>query len=441
MARFVNPQPTPASIPRRDGQPSRSALVAGMTSLESADLDLALAPAPATPLDPRIVSSAHGALRRILLCYPRYAEGELSLEATYAALLRLLPSSCDLVVLCHPAVADDLAAVIERERPGNAPTVIEAPDYLAFSVWAEDGYVAVTDGGGDQARTFLVEPFSFPRYGDSLIADLVAEATDVQSTQVPLYFQGGNVLAGDDFILIGADYLTRTLETWRDAAPVVLGEGPPAQQVADLFVRSFGADHDLHFVGLRRPIPEELLARRRFRQDGEDWTEDVGAGAGSLQPVFHIDMFLSLAGRDPGTGRYRVLVGSPAAAAEILGEPVPDHALAPAFDEVALGLERLGFQVARTPLPRVYVDYPEDRLRQWYFATSNNCLVEITGDSNRVWLPTYGHGPWEALTATDDANRAVWEGLGFDVVQVGDFHPFAQNLGALHCIKKYLSRR
>jgi len=440
MARFVNPRPTPASIPRRDGQPSRSALVAGMASLESADLDLALAPAPATPVDPRIVSSAHGALRRVLLCYPPYADGELSLEATYAALLRLLPSSCDLVILCHPAVAGDLAAIVDRERPDNPPKVVEAPDYLAFSVWAEDGYVAVTDGGGEQARTFLVEPFSFPRYGDSLIADLVAEATDVQSTQVPLYFQGGNVLAGDDFILIGADYLTRTLETWRESGPVVLGEGPPARQVADLFVRSFGADHALHFVGLRRPIPEDLLARRRLRQDGEDWTEDVGAGAGSLQPIFHIDMFLSLAGRDPGTGRYRVLVGSPTAAAEILGQAVPDHALAPAFDEVALGLERLGFQVTRTPLPRVYVDYPEDRLRQWYFATSNNCLVEISDDSKRVWLPTYGHGPWEALAATDDANTAVWEGLGFEVVEVGDFHPFAQNLGALHCIKKYLSR-
>ncbi len=318
--------------------------------------------------------------------------------------------------------------------------MVDAPDYLAFSVWAEDGYVAVTDEGGEPARTFLVEPFTFPRYGDSLIADLVAEATDIQSTQVPLYFQGGNVLAGDDFILIGADYLTRTLELWRQFGPVVPGDRPPARQVSDLFLRSFGADHRLHFVGLRRPVPEDLLVPRSFHQDGEEWTEDVGAGAGSLQPVFHIDMFLSLAGRDPSSGRYRVLVGSPQAAAEILGQPVPDHALAPAFDEIADRLERLGFEVTRTPLPRVYVDYPEDRLRQWYFATSNNCLVEITDDSERVWLPTYGHGPWEALATTDEANRAIWEGLGFEVVQAGDFHPFAQNMGALHCIKKYLSR-
>jgi hypothetical protein len=88
----------------------------------------------------------------------------------------------------------------------------------------------------------------------------------------------------------------------------------------------------------------------------------------------------------------------------------------------------------------VFVDYPEERVRQWYFATSNNCLVEITDTSKRVWLPTYGHGPWRALAATDEASREIWEELGFEVVQLGDFHPFAQNLGSLHCIKKYLAR-
>ena len=435
MATFVNHHRTPSSIPRRDGRPSRSELVAGIAALATFGATLA----PATPVEPRIVSSAHGALKEILLTFPPYADGDLSLERTYADLLRLLPATCRLTILCHPAVADDLERIIGQERPGNRPTVIATPDYLSFTVWAEDGYVAVADVGTDPPRTFLVEPFSFPRYGDGLIAELVAEATDVQSTQVPLYFQGGNVLSGDDFILIGADYLTNTLDTWRQYDPVVGGQGPLAQQVADLFVRSFGADHELHFVGLRRPIPADLLAPRRFRQDGEDWTEDVGAGAGSLQPIFHIDMFLSMAGRAPD-GRYRVLVGSPQAAAGILGQPVPDHALAPAFDEIARRLSGLGFEVIRTPLPRVYVDYPGDRLRQWYFATSNNCLVEITDDSKRVWLPTYGHGPWSALEATDRANRDIWEGLGFEVVALGDYHPFAQNLGALHCIKKYLAR-
>ena len=437
MPRFVNDRPTPAAIPRRDLQPSPALLRSGLAALDVRAAELA----PAFPVDPTMVSSAHGALERMLLCYPPYAEGDFSIQSTYADLLRLLPASCELTVLCHPAVAGDFQAIVDQERPDNRPVVIESPEYLLFSVWAEDGYVAVRDAGRQPAATFLVEPFSFPRYGDGIIADLVAGATDIDATQVPLYFQGGNVLAGDNFVFVGTDYLTRTLDTWKQYDPVVVGGESPLKKARKLFNRTFGRAHDLFFPGLSRPIPEDLLAPRPFEQDGEQWTEEVGGGAGTLQPIFHIDMFISLAGRDAETGRYRVLVGSPADAAELLGEPLPDHALPMAFDEVALQLERLGFQVIRTPLPHVFVDFPDERIRRWYFATSNNCLVEIDGDSQRVWLPTYGHGPWEALRATDEANRQIWERLGFEVLQLGDFHYFAQAFGALHCIKKYLSRR
>jgi hypothetical protein len=61
-------------------------------------------------------------------------------------------------------------------------------------------------------------------------------------------------------------------------------------------------------------------------------------------------------------------------------------------------------------------------------------------DPRRVWIPTYGHGPWAKLAATDEANRRIWEGLGYEVQMLPDFHPFAANLGAAHCIKKYLGR-
>ncbi|MFN2502650.1 MAG: hypothetical protein ABR540_00135 [Acidimicrobiales bacterium] len=438
MAQFVNEYPTPACIPRRDIQASHRERVAGATAFDTRSV--LAAGMPPSPVDPRIVSSAHGALRHILLCYPAYADGELSLAATYGELIGRLPATCQITILAHPRVRDDLARIVGRQRPKAPPTIVEAPDFLAFSVWAEDGYVAVNDVGSNPQRTFLVEPFSFPRFGDSMIAELVAEATDLQATQAPLYFQGGNVLVGDDFVLIGSDYLTNTLETWRDSQPVVAGAGPLARQARDLFVRTFDRTRRLHFVGVARPIAADLLADRRFHQDGAQWTEEVGPGAGTQQPIFHIDMFLSLAGRNPDDGRYRVLVGSPPEAARILGQTVPDHAVPRAFDEVARQLTGLGFEVIRTPLPRVYVDDPRTRTRRWYFATSNNCLVEITDTSKRVWLPTYGHGPWEALRATDDANRAIWEELGFEVTQLGDFHYFAQNLGALHCIKKYLAR-
>ena len=58
----------------------------------------------------------------------------------------------------------------------------------------------------------------------------------------------------------------------------------------------------------------------------------------------------------------------------------------------------------------------------------------------QVWLPTYGHPPFEELSATDDDHRRRWESMDFEVTQLGDFHAFAMRMGALHCIKKYLAR-
>jgi hypothetical protein len=393
------------------------------------------------PIKPRIVSSAHGALRHLLLCYPSYAGGEDVYRDVFADLFRQLPSTVELTILAHPSVVADLQSMLDTARPGESATIVEAPDYLHFSVWAEDPYVVVDDVGSESGQTFLVEPFTFPRYGDAAIADLVAEATPVQSTQSPLYFQGGNILTGDDFILIGVDYLLETWDTFVRYTPVV--DLPTSQSeilpfVTNLFRKSFDPDRELLFAATRLQVP----ARREepFTMNGEKWTQVLYAGTGTHQPVFHIDMFITLTGRSP-SGRYRVLVGSPTEAARILGEPALDHAMGPIFDDVARQLVAQDFEVIRNPLPLTYVDDPDSRRRTWYFATSNNCLVQVDDRSgNHVWLPTYGHGPWADLRATDEANKQAWEQLGFTVHQLADFHVFAQSLGSVHCIKKYLAR-
>ena len=158
-------------------------------------------------------------------------------------------------------------------------------------------------------------------------------------------------------------------------------------------------------------------ARREFRLGGAAWTEEIHAGnqPGTRQPIFHIDMFVSLAGRG-ADGRYRVLVGDPREAARLTGEPLQAHAMAPVFDDIARDLARRGYDVTRTPLPLVYADDTEARVRSWYFATSNNVLVHApAGERPAVFIPTYAHGPFAAtLAATDRRNAEIWEGLGYD---------------------------
>ena len=77
---------------------------------------------------------------------------------------------------------------------------------------------------------------------------------------------------------------------------------------------------------------------------------------------------------------------------------------------------------------------------EWYHATSNNCLVQIDGDARDVWLPTYGQEQLPDLAPLDARHLEIWQGLGFSVHQLSDFHHLARASGALHCIKKYLAR-
>ena len=195
----------------------------------------------------------------------------------------------------------------------------------------------------------------------------------------------------------------------------------------------------LLYVGSTIPVPAE--AQRTIRVGGEQWTETVyiGNSKGTAQPIFHIDMFITLAGHG-ADGKYRLLVGDPAAAAALVGEPVRPEAMKEVFDSVAAALARLGFDVIRNPLPLVYVDDPDRKEREWYFATANNALVEITDRSKEVFLPTYAHGDWTDLAPVDQRNDEIWRGLGFTTHLLGDFHPFAAALGSVHCIKKYLAR-
>lgn len=166
----------------------------------------------------------------------------------------------------------------------------------------------------------------------------------------------------------------------------------------------------------------------------------AGNAPGTRQPLFHLDMFITLAGRGEG-GRYRLLVGDPREAARISRTPLRPQAMAEVFDDIARQLAEQGFDVHRNPLPLVYADDEQRRLRRWYFATSNNALVHRPKDgAATVFLPTYGHGAFPELEATDAANENLWRSLGYDVVRLGDFHAFAVNLGAVHCIKKYLDR-
>lgn len=406
---------------------------------------------------PKLVSSVSGGIEKLLLTIPQwvffadqYPEPDRTVVGQYAeafkSILGSMENSTEFVVLTNEkfvfknaeneSVVRDAPKVlsqwIKEFKIKNQVTVVEAPSNVRFTVWAEDAYVVCTDE--DDNETYFVEPASFNRGDDAIIADLVARDTQLIQSQVSLYFQGGNVLIGDDFWMIGADYPNNSLEL----GYVVPQDGESERDAVD---RAYGESLDqhrlLHIIGSRVPVPAQQIQKTLI--NGEVWEEVLyfGNKVGTLQPLFHIDMFISMIGRDD-SGKFKLLVGDPKLASDLLGEQESSFSMQAVFDDIAKQMEILGFNVERTPLPLVYDDDVANKTRYWYFATSNNAITQ--DDPKIVWLPTYGHGVWKNLSKTDEANKVIWEQNGYEVRPLANFHPFAANLGAAHCITKYLGR-
>jgi hypothetical protein len=427
------------------------------------------ATAPTPGLDkPRLNSSWQGRIEQLLLCLPAWGTGDPVTAAGYRSVISAMRPGTEFVVV-H---ATQQRATVEAwfRQAGHAEvTYVPLPEYVSFTDWAEDAYVALTDASDGSA--YLMEPWEFLRAGDALIADAVEEYTDIRSAQAPLIFQGGNCLIGDDFWLLGTDYFADTITLLRGGRPpVAVPDGDLDGFVRGLFHDYVDAARELRVVGTRRPIAVRDLVGRR---EGDEYFLDLPAdGVGAFQPIFHIDMFVTLAGRRDG--RFTVLVGDPSMADSMLGTTSP-YGLADVYDQIARTFAGAGMDVVRNPLVhrptrgRAFTvaelrrigeregdaalleavaeliglgagDDTRVTVRTWHHVTWNNCLVEDSAAEGRhVYLPTYGGGAPD-LAALDAHMATLWEGLGYTVHALADFGSFARRQGVVHCIKKYLRR-
>ena len=279
---------------------------------------------------PSLVSSYAGSIERVLLCFPSRLAREQPLAKGYQSVIKALRPGTRFIV-AHNETA---RSIIEPwfDEAGHSRENIEfvpLPDYVNLTDWAEDAYVALTEDG----ESYLMEPWSFHRGGDALIADAVEEYTDVKASSAPLIFQGGNCLIGSDFWLLGKDYFADTISLFaEDRPPVEVGPGDDPRKLAtDMFSRYVDAGRRLILVGTHKPIP---IAEYVGSKENDVFYLDIATnGAGSFQPIFHIDMFMTLVGENED-GKFEVLVGSPTLADDRLKTSSP-FALADVYDGIA----------------------------------------------------------------------------------------------------------
>ncbi|GAB3539997.1 hypothetical protein GCM10027443_37280 [Pontibacter brevis] len=391
------------------------------------------------PSDPSLIPSADGALDALVLTMPAFAlQGENNpLWEAYQDLILKLPPDIKLFIMVHASVEGRLQKWLEEQDLVSRTTLYRVPAQYENTAWVKDEFKLVRDA--KDGKVYMVQPHSSRKASDEYVCYHASREFGWERVKVPLYFESGNILVGDNFFLLGADHAVDTFLDLNELVPQTrnLSAG---KALIEPFQRYLDQERALFFIGSALKIPSE--SRRSFLREGEEWTEVMHLlnKEGTAQPLFHLNLFLSLAGRNE-EGRYRILVGDPQMAGDLLGNHTTALATPEVFDNIAEVLGRLGFDVIRNPLPLIFVDDEEERVRTWYFASYNNALVEIKGAQDKtVWLPTYGHGSWQELEVTDQENEAIWQRLGFNVIRLGDHHPFAAYAGAIQLITRFIRK-
>ncbi len=175
----------------------------------------------------RLVSSERGAIDHVLYAVPAAFLREAPDVAD--AMAAALASGVSATVLTHAG-----AAVEVRRRMPAGSEVVVVPDEAALSVWIQDQSLAFEGEGG--ATALLA--------GDRLPA-AVLPVTTVEGL-VPI--DGGNLLVGADYVLVGRDELA----FWAARRRVP----PPEEEAAALaaFAEDYGLpERSCRWAGRRRP--------------------------------------------------------------------------------------------------------------------------------------------------------------------------------------------
>lgn len=424
------------------------------------------------------ISSIYGCLKTMILFFPIAQEYDKEPKRLYVEFIKELMSrftgperSFILIVENDLTLSDSLRRGLHKyaAKGGNTIQIVPVsyPNRM-LSIWARDCmWVRTRKVNTEQVEIELVQPKEQVRNQD--IAKVLRVALEplsvgrqpswlLEYVRSPFSFEGGNILVGD-VILMGLHGMGRNnyfsaeeLGQWW-GRPVVL---------FDIDCQDF-----------------ERFWRNQYQTSDGFFCNFLGAS--SRQPLFHIDLFISLAGRN-AKGEEIYVIGEPECGFSLENCPsdVDHHVqtiiqttrrlINALIDQLKEQLKALGrsCQIIRNPLVLSYYDSYDKRkkikTRCFAFATWNNVLTEVYAnpeDPNqmvkRVVLPSYGYdsdysdrpsnynkvpyGSWKHMNYYDKANERIWKDLGFEVIVLErNFHSFAKDLGALNCLVNGIER-
>lgn len=345
-----------------------------------------------------------------------------------------------------------------------------------LSIWAQDHFyplkVLADDISlpqvygmvGNIDSNFL---FALNRVAKTMASSSKQPHFKLEETGLP--FEGGNILVGEDFMLVGANDYYKHSDEDKNIYEEWFGK-------KTIFVKTY-------------VIPP----KKKYHKSSDDFYNTFPILTSlDYQPLFHLDLFLTLVGYNFNKTSYTIIVGHPELGVENIAKI--DHefylflnkwltqmqaSIASCVENLKTSFQNLlkvELQVISIPLVLTYNDKitSSKKEREWFWATYNNCLVEHipASGSKKVWLPSYGHprtsnyshkaiegeiamhihehfstestihyGDWSFLEKYDNTSKNIWEALGFEVCLLEEnYLPFARQHGSLNCFANCLDR-
>lgn len=324
---------------------------------------------------------------------------------------------------------------------------------FVHSGWAQDPFCVLRL---DDTYHIILQSYYSKRFADQYISFALAnhEETAFFIKPTELQFEGGNILAGSDFILAGKNILANNcLELMRREGNVGIDE-IAVESIRSRMAKEFGVEHVI-WVGFQNCRPD-LFA----------------SGEATYQPAYHIDLFLTLGGKYRGNTvedfndkvsqhqneqQQLIFIGDPLMAwqSSTIGTGLSENSeqeIVNYFDEIAdffwafnqaSNSSAPSFKIVRLPL----------YIYKGIIFSYNNCLVETFDDQGNVYLPNYILS-FPSNTEEKELNvvleqiqgqvESIFYGNGFSSVNwIGKgehFQRFAKRMGSLRCLTKVLRR-
>jgi len=311
--------------------------------------------------------------------------------------------------------------------------------------WIQDHFLVSRAG---DSIILVLEPILFKKnkfYGKELEQSSYLEDYEIISSRIGFPIEGGNLLVGDDFLLIGkdvVDYLSLFFNSEISKKIGLFDKLSKYQKTLENEERTFIGDSLITKIIQKILVPQNdkeiiLINQKGIRHDLTNLKYEQNYKNGFVLDPYdvrhHIDYFITLGGRDKDS--LNIL---------FLGEfenidKDTSNERDKVFGEIKAWRTELKKELERKFKVIDLKNYCQRDKEGWYCFTYNNSIIEVTNENKTVYLPQY---VTDKITANSFNQMAIdtFETGGFEVVRLNHFTKMMYKDASAHCLIKTIFR-